>query len=318
MYDSNIWKSYAIPVKSICIGNLSLGGTGKSPLVAFLIQELLQEHTIQVLSRGYSRKTKGFKAVLEDSEAENVGDEPLMYKKRFKDTISVAVCESRKDGIEQILKEKKPDILLLDDAFQHRKVKAGFSIILTDFTSPYFSDFIFPVGNLRESRSGKNRANLVIVSKCPKDLNQETKRIYLEKLQFKAENVYFSSIKYTDLIPFSTEELLEVKNVLLVTGIANPKPLQEFLEKKYRVEMLQFKDHHQFSLADIEKIHKKFDTFATGKKIIVTSEKDYVRLVAPEFSVLTSEKPWYYQAISIEIDRQNEFINKIKQYVNTI
>lgn len=318
LYDSKIWKTYVIPVKSISVGNLSLGGTGKSPLVAFLIQEFFQEHSIQVLSRGYGRKTKGFKVVSENSEAQNVGDEPLMYKKRFQDNISVAVCESRKDGIEQILKDKKPELLLLDDAFQHRKVKAGFSIILTDFTSPYFSDFIFPVGNLRESKSGKKRADLLIVSKCPKDLDQETKRIYLEKLEFKAENVYFSSIKYTDLIPFSTHAVLEVENVLLVTGIANPKPLEEFLEKKYRVEILQFKDHHQFSLADIEKIYKKFDTFATDKKIIVTSEKDYVRLVAPEFSVLTSEKPWYYQAIAIEIDRQNEFINKIKQYVSTI
>ena len=318
LYDSGIWKSYKIPIQSICVGNLSLGGTGKSPLVAYLIEKLKENSEVQILSRGYGRKTKGFVEVELSSEANQVGDEPLMYKKRFGNEIQVSVCESRKEGIETILAKRKPDLLILDDAFQHRKVKAGFSIVVSDYSNLFYKDYIFPVGNLRESKSGLIRSDLLLISKCPENLSQEHKNEIQKNINFDADNIFYSTIKYCELESFFHAKSEEIKNILLVTGIAKPMPLKHYLERNYNVELMQFPDHHQFSLADIEKIHKKFDIFADDKKAIVTSEKDYMRLVAPEFSVFISEKPWYYQAISIQVDRENEFLNKIKKYVRTI
>ncbi|MGV3630320.1 MAG: tetraacyldisaccharide 4'-kinase [Bacteroidota bacterium] len=318
LYDRRIKAVYDIPVKSVCVGNLSLGGTGKSPLVAFLAKELKQDHKVQVLSRGYGRKTKGFLALNDQSQASEVGDEPLMYHKKMGNEVAVAVCESRKEGIERILQTGKPDVLILDDAFQHRKVQAGFSVLVTEFKAPYFEDYLFPVGRLRESRSGAKRADLLLVSKSPENLPGKEKQGFIQKTGFEPGNVFFSTIGYEKLVSFSETQCPEAENVLLVTGIANPKPLEDYLRQKYRVETLRFKDHYQFSLADIEKIHKKFDTFAADKKAIVTTEKDYVRLVAPEFASFISEKPWYYQEISVRIDRDEAFLNKIKAYVGKI
>lgn len=318
LYDRRFKKAYDIPVKSICVGNLSLGGTGKSPLVAYLAEYLKKEYKVQLLSRGYGRKTKGFIPLDKHSRADEVGDEPLMYQYRLAPEVSVAVCESRKEGIERILHKQRPDVLVLDDAFQHRKVQAGFSILVTDYSAPYFKDFLFPVGRLRESASGARRAHLLYVSKAPETLSEEEKRNFLKQVHFDADRVFFSVIRYTGLVSFSPVKSGEIENVLLVTGIANPKPLEDFLKKRYRVESIRFPDHHQFSLEEIEKIHKKFDTFAADKKAIVTTEKDYVRLVAPEYSSFISEKPWYYQEISVQIDREEAFLNKIKAYVGKI
>lgn len=318
LYDKRIKPVYDIPVKSICVGNLSLGGTGKSPLVALLARELKQENKVQILSRGYGRKTKGFIALNEQSQAAEVGDEPLMYYKRMGQEVKVAVCESRKEGIERILQQQRPDVLILDDAFQHRKVQAGFSVLLTEYNQPYFKDYLFPVGRLRESRTGAKRADVLLVTKSPEKLSEKEKQDFISRVAFSPEAVFFSTIGYEKLVPFSAVQETEPENVLLVTGIANPTPLENFLRKKYRVETLRFKDHYQFSLADIEKIHKKFDTFAPDKKAIVTTEKDYVRLVAPEFASFISEKPWYYQEISVNIDRGEAFLNKIKAYVGKI
>ncbi|MCE3294853.1 MAG: lpxK [Crocinitomicaceae bacterium] len=318
LYDRRIKAVYDIPLKSICVGNLSLGGTGKSPLVAFLANELKQENKVQVLSRGYGRKTKGFFVLNDQSQATEVGDEPLMYHKKMGREVAVAVCESRKEGIERILQSGTPDVLILDDAFQHRKVQAGFSILLTEFNAPYFEDYLFPVGRLRESRAGAKRADILLVTKSPESLTEQTKKEFVKNVAFQPGNVFFSSIAYGDLVSFSESKCEAPENILLVTGIANPKPLEDYLRKKYRVETLRFKDHYQFSLADMEKIHKKFDTFAPDKKAIVTTEKDYVRLVAPEFASFISEKPWYYQEISVKIDRNEAFLNKIKTYVGKI
>ncbi|MES2589346.1 MAG: tetraacyldisaccharide 4'-kinase [Bacteroidota bacterium] len=322
LYNIGIFKSYKIPVKAICIGNLSLGGTGKSPMTAYLVDQFISEKKIQILSRGYGRKTKGYIHLDENSTADLVGDEPLMYFKRFsvkhQTDFGVNVCESRETGIKNILSAYKPDLILLDDAFQHRKVQAGFSILLTDYSKLFSDDFILPVGTLREAKSGKNRADVIIVTKSPENLSDSEKKAIKEKLKFKEENIFFSSIKYTDLVSISETKSEEIENVILVTGIANPKPLEEFLKKKYNVETMRFSDHHNFSVEDVLKINKKFDTFASENKIIVTSEKDYMRLVAPQFSGLTSEKPWYFQQISIQIDQEINFLEKIKTYVNKI
>lgn len=318
LYDNSLLKSYLIPVKSICIGNLSMGGTGKSPTTIFLIEKLIQSKKIETLSRGYGRKTKGYLKLNKDSIASEVGDEPLMFYNRFKNfkNLGVHVCESRTEGVKQILKKSNPDLIILDDAFQHRKVKAGFSILITEYNKLFCDDFVLPLGNLRESSQGKNRADVIIVSKSPHNLSDDEKQQIKEKLKFNKDNIFFSSIKYEELISFSACETTEIQQVLLVTGIANPTSFYEELNKKYLVETLKFSDHHNFSSEDMQRINKKFDTFVNDKKAIVTSEKDFSRLVAPEFLTFINERPWYYQKISITLDRENEFLEKINTYLS--
>ena len=318
LYDLRIIKTYNIPIKSICVGNLSVGGTGKSPMVAYLIDHFKNKKKLHILSRGYGRETKGY--VLADERASHltIGDEPFMYYKRFSPQIKVSVSEQRKEGIEKILLNENPDLLILDDAFQHRKVKAGFNIVLSDFSKPFYKDYLLPVGRLRESRDGIKRADLLIYSKCPENLTEKDKLKAIKKSKLSSEKVYFSKVKYGELKSFSTKIPPKLEQVLLVTGIANPSPLIDFLKQNYQVECLQFSDHHNFSIADIVKIHKKFDTFVTDNKAIVTTEKDYVRLLTPEFSDLLSQKPWLYQQMTIEIDRTKEFLEIIEEYVRTI
>lgn len=316
LFDRGIKESFAIPGKSICIGNLSVGGTGKTPHVAYLAQLLQSEFSIQILSRGYGRETRGFLEVHSHSNAQEVGDEPLFYATHFP-KVRVAVCESRKVGIQHLRSIEIPDVLLLDDAFQHRAVKAGMNILLTQFEHPYFSDFMLPAGNLREWKSGKSRADIVIVTKCPSILSPETKESYRKRLKFDPSSVYFSSIVYGEMIPFHAAQTA-IKSVLLVTGIANPEPLKTHLAKNYAVELMQFPDHHDFTLEDIQKIHKKFDTFASENKVIVTTEKDFMRLKKNEFNTLIQQKPWFYQSISVQIDRESEFNERIQNYVRTV
>ncbi len=317
LYDSGIFKTYSIPIKSICIGNLSLGGTGKSPTTLFLIEKLKEKYKIETLSRGYGRKTKGYIKISEKSIALDVGDEPLMFFKRFEheSNVGVNVCESRVEGVQKIISNHNPDLILLDDAFQHRKIKAGLNILITDFNKLYCEDYIFPVGTLRESMKGRNRADLIIVSKSPDNLTEDAKEKIKQKLKFKEQSIYFSSIIYQELVSISKTTATNIEHILLVTGIAHPQSLLEFLSKKYKVELLQFPDHHNFSVEDMHRINKKFDTFADGNKAIVTSEKDYMRLVASQFSPFLAEKPWYYQKISIHIDKEKEFLEKINTYL---
>jgi tetraacyldisaccharide 4'-kinase len=318
LFNLKIKEVYKIPVKSICVGNLSVGGTGKTPHVAYIAELLSPDNQIQILSRGYGRKSKGYFLINENSTAENVGDEPLFYHKQFKNA-DVAVCESRKIGIQNLLKLKENQVIILDDAFQHRAVKAGLNILITDFNQPYFSDWMMPAGNLREWISGRNRADIVIVSKCDSSLNNETKIIYKQRLKFNHEHIYFSSIEYGTFSSFKGEkEISAVKNILLVTGIANPIPLLEHLREKFDVELMQFPDHHAFSMDDIHKIHKKFDTFASKNKVIVTTEKDFMRLQSDKFKSVIDQKPWFYQKITVKLDRELDFKTEINNYVRAI
>ena len=318
-FDSGIFSTYIIPKKSICVGNLSVGGTGKTPHVAYLAQLLKNETKLSILSRGYGRKSKGFVLATSTTKVSEIGDEPMLYFKRFNSTLNVTVCERRKTGIENILELfPKNEIILLDDAFQHRAVKAGLNLLLTDFNSLFSKDFVLPAGNLREFRLGKKRADIIIVTKSPAELNQETKSKICNELGFPSEKVFFSSIKYGDLIPFSENPPETLENVLLITGIANPTPLYNYLNNKYKVELLSFSDHHEFTLEDIKLIQQKFDTFAQQNKAIITTEKDYVRLENSLHKDIILRLPWYYQSIDVEIDKKEVFNNFIKAYVNTI
>ena len=318
LFDWGILKTYVIPVPAICVGNLSTGGTGKTPHVAFLAALLKSDLKVHILSRGYGRNTRGFILLDENSVSIEVGDEPLFYQAHFHPEVRVAVCESRREGIAKLLQIEKPGVILLDDAFQHRHVSAGLSILLTEYDQPYFRDFPLPAGNLREFSSGRKRADLLIVTKCPAELPEATKSAYIQKLRFSPQQVYFSSIAYGMLTAFRPGLQPDAEQVLLVTGIAHPEPLEAHLAQHYRVERMDFPDHHDFSLSDIQKIHKKFDTFACQRKAIVTTEKDFMRLRSLPASSGIGERPWFYQPITVCLDRENAFKTEIKRYAQVI
>lgn len=318
-YDLGFFPIYTIPKKSLCVGNLSVGGTGKTPLVAYLTHMLITHQSIAVLSRGYGRKTKGFRVIDEYDTVQTAGDEPMQYIEKFKNKIHVVVCEKRAIGIQKIYELfPKTTLVILDDAFQHRAVKAGFNIVLTDFSKPFFSDYMLPFGRLRESKKGKNRAACIIVTKCPDYISDKTKKAFKTKLAVTHDNVFFSSIIYNQLVPVTTKHIVNPKNILLVTGIANTEPLVRHLCKTYHVEHRVFRDHYAFTKDDIQAIHRKFNTFAGDDWIIVTTEKDLMRLKNTITTWNLDEYPWYYQPISIEIDNEEKFKTLITDYVNTI
>lgn len=277
LFDKGILKSTAFNIPVIAVGNLSVGGTGKTPQIEYLIRLLSDKYKVATLSRGYKRKSEGFVLADATSNAEILGDEPFQFYQKFPN-IQVAVDANRTNGITQLLSQsEKPEIILLDDAFQHRKVKAGFYILLTSFGDLYADDFMLPTGNLRESRSGANRANIVVVTKCPSNLSNEKQEEIRLKLNLAcSQQIFFTFIDYDDEIYSKDEKIAvtEIKNEskMLLAGIAKPKPFFEYL-KNETDECLTFPDHHHFSDHDLEEIQKK----AQNKKII-TTEKDYVRL----------------------------------------
>ncbi len=318
-YDMGIFNSYKIPKKSICIGNLAIGGTGKSPHVSYLINQLKKKTKITVLSRGYGRTTSGFFLATKNSTSTQIGDEPKMYFARFHSEINVVVCEKRAEGVQKINSLfPENELIILDDAFQHRAVKAEVNIVLTDYASLFSSDFVVPAGNLREWEIGKKRAKWVIVTKCPSLLSDNEKQSISRKLKFNPLNVFFSSIIYGEIISFNNNPLPNFKNALVITGISNPTPLINHLAKDFSVETLKFPDHHNYTIGDIERIHQIFDTFASESKVIITTEKDYMRLSEMIYETKMNDYPWFFQSIEVEIDRKDIFNNLVKQYVDTI
>jgi len=317
-FDWEIITSQKLQEPSICIGNLSVGGSGKTPMTIYLTNLLKNDFQVQILSRGYGRKTSGYKEVSEDSTSDVVGDEPLLYKKRFKTEITVAVSEKRSLGANEFLKiQTKNSILLLDDAFQHRSVNAGFSILLTPFQQIFTSDFLIPVGNLREARCGAKRADCIVITKCPKSIEAAHKNRIIECMQKYSKPIFFSSIEYGELISFGAKRT-SFETVLLVCGIAKPETLIIELRKKYKVEVLLFADHHNFDSSDIKGIHQKFNTFVGDGAAILTTEKDYVRLQTKLTVDELETYPWYYLPIELKIENEDEFNFLIKKYVTAI
>jgi tetraacyldisaccharide 4'-kinase len=313
-YDTGIFTSHKIEGNSICIGNLNVGGSGKSPLTLYLMKALQPTHTIQIVSRGYGRKTNGHIQLTASHHAADVGDEPLMYFKQKKTADEIHVSENRMDAIRKLNRDSTC-VLLLDDAFQHRKVRAGFSILVSDFNAPFFTDYILPIGNLREPRMGANRADLVLFSKCPNEISAETKKLYTEKAAQHGLRAFFSQITYTPLQAVTGAPSSDATHVLLVTGIANPIPLKNHLEKTFSVSHIQFSDHHEFTPAEIKEIHKKFDTFEPTKTIIITTEKDFMRLESSEIYQEVKSYPWFIQPIELSIEHETEFLTLIQNYV---
>ncbi len=274
-YDLRIFSSKSFNTPLICVGNLSTGGTGKTPMVEFLIEILQKENKVAVLSRGYKRKSNGFVLANALSTAEDLGDEPFQIFSKFTD-ITVAVDADRVNGIQRLNKEVQPDVIILDDAFQHRKVKPKYSILLTASGDLYCDDWYLPTGNLRDSIREAQRADLIIVTKNSPDIRKEHRKQITQKLKPQADQlVLFSFLQY-DLTLYGTgkfKNIAELKNekVTLVTGIANPKPLLQFLNSQGVIfEHLAFSDHHFFKKGEIEMLRQKPN--------LLTTEKDFVRL----------------------------------------
>jgi tetraacyldisaccharide 4'-kinase len=312
LFDKGILKSYAFDLPIIAVGNLSVGGTGKTPQIEYLIRLLSNKYKVATLSRGYKRQSEGFILADEKSNATVLGDEPFQFYQKFKN-IQVAVDANRKNGIEQLLSQtEKPDVILLDDAFQHRKVKAGFYILLTSYGDLYSDDFILPTGNLRESRSGAQRANVVIVTKCPSDLSIEEQNKIKTKLKLSAsQELYFTFIDYDDCI-YSEKETMkvsEVQNVdkLLLAGIAKPEPFFAYLQST-NDECLTFPDHHHFTEKDILDIKN-----ISQNKNIITTEKDFVRLKGS----IPTEQLFYLPIKSSFLSERDSFDKTINNYVGT-
>jgi tetraacyldisaccharide 4'-kinase len=317
LFDKGILKSYSFNIPIIAVGNLSTGGTGKTPQIEYLIRLLSDQYKVATLSRGYKRKSKGFILAHSDVTAEVLGDEPFQLYKKFSN-VQVAVDANRKNGIEQLLSQAvKPEVVLLDDAFQHRKVKAGFYILLTAYDDLFCDDWMLPTGNLRESRSGAKRADMIIITKCPKDISdlaqENIKKQILPFFGGNQEQVYFSFIEYDDYIynQLDCKSVREIQSVekLLLAGIAKPEPFFKYLQGE-KDDVLVFPDHHHFTNSEINEIEQK------GKqKIIVTTEKDFVRLQdAAELTNL------YYLPIKSGFttnDSKINFDNTIKHYVGT-
>jgi len=308
LYDLGLKKSTAYSFPVICVGNLSVGGTGKTPMIEYLIDLLKDDYSIATLSRGYKRKTKGFQLANEFSSAESLGDEPFQFYSKFRNDIQVAVDGDRTNGIKQLKElDNSPDVILLDDAFQHRKVKAGFNILLTTYNKPYFEDFVLPTGNLREPRYGAKRANMIIVTKCPDNLSEAEKNKFIKSINpNQNQNVFFSTIEYSNDIFSETDKksIDPVGNFTLVTGIANAHPLVDFLKKKgLQFEHLNFNDHHEFSTDDINELDKK--------ALIITTEKDFMRL--KQYKSLKDKL--FYLPIKVRVNDERAVNKLIRDFV---
>ncbi|KAB1067812.1 tetraacyldisaccharide 4'-kinase [Tamlana haliotis] len=308
LYDMGLKPSESYDFPVICVGNLSAGGTGKTPMIEYLVRLLKDDHKLATLSRGYKRKTEGFVLADAHAMAESIGDEPFQFYNKFQETVKVAVDSDRRNGISELRNlVDKPEVILLDDAFQHRKVQAGFNVMLTTYSNPYYNDIVLPTGDLREPRSGAKRANCIVVTKCPLDLNEESKQAIIKRIKpTEDQAVFFSSIVYSETLytESTSHNIDDLKVFTLVTGIANATPLVDYLnEKQLKFEHLNFKDHHDFSEKDI--------ALLSGKSCIVTTEKDYMRL--KQYRVLKDKL--FYLPISVQIDKAEAFNDLIKDKV---
>lgn len=278
LYNVNIFSSQKAPQFTISVGNITVGGTGKTPMVEYLTKILSLKNRIAILSRGYGRKTKGLIFADDNSTASDIGDEPLQYFSKFGKNIIVAVCENRANGALAIHnKFPENNLLLLDDAFQHRAIQRDVNILLSDFNRPFYKDLPFPAGRLRETRSGAKRADVVVVTKSPADLSDTEKEKITQCIQKYSRPevpVFFASIRYSQPVSYNSSPVL-LNNVIIVAGIANPLPFTIYLRSKYNVvEEIIFSDHHNYTPTDLEHLIKyiKNDTF------VVTTEKDMVKL----------------------------------------
>ena len=321
-YDLKIFGSATFGMPLICVGNLSVGGTGKSPMVEFLVRNLKDDFKVATLSRGYKRKTRGYALANERSDALEIGDEPMQFKLKFPD-VPVAVGEERLDAISQLLHDK-PDMqsIILDDAFQHRAIKAGMNILLTDYNNLFTRDFYLPTGDLRDLKSSYKRAEIIVVTKCEPFLTEKEKNKIIEEIKPLAnQHIFFTANRIPCTLSYNsnheqTISLLPDTEVLLVTGIANPQPLKDLvMDHSETYYMLHYPDHHIFTIDDWKDIKKRFDKIEAEKKIILTTEKDAVRL--SKFGEQLNDVPLYVIPLQHHFlfNEEEKFLSLIKNYI---
>ncbi len=325
LFDWGWKKSNEFNLPVIGVGNITVGGTGKTPHIEYLIKILISEYSLACISRGYKRITRGFKEVSTLSKAIDVGDEPLQIKQKFPKA-NVIVDEKRVHAIETMLTGKnEPQVVLLDDAYQHRYVDPGLNILLIDYNKPITKDFLLPVGRLREPARNRNRADIVIITKCPEELNPLDFRIMSKELNlFPYQGLYFTTFEYKALKPVFSDEhrLLQIDDlkgvvVILVTGIANPNPIYKKLEKANAVlKKMPFPDHHDFSHGDINKITSTFMAINEKNKIIICTEKDAVRFKSGSYTDELSKLPVYSLPVEVKFlnNEEEKFILALKTF----
>lgn len=314
LFDWGILKQQEFDIPIVVVGNLAVGGTGKTPHTEYIINELRYSYNIAVLSRGYKRDTKGFILASSHSSPKDIGDESYQIYNKFNREIPVAVCEDRRHGISELQRLYNDiNLILLDDAFQHRYVKPSVSILLTEFRRPLFYDHLLPYGNLREPIDALNRADIVIVTKCPEQIKPMDSRIFINNLKtFPYQHVLFSRFAYEQLVPLFPENCTNTPyldwldcedTILAVSGIGNPRPFIKQLKFfQFTLKTATFPDHHNFSRKDIDVILKRFNEIESQRKYIVTTEKDAVRLMNNPYFPLELKPYIFYLPISVEFD----------------
>lgn len=320
LYDKNILKSSSFNLPIICVGNLSAGGTGKSPMVEFLLRLLHSRMEVAVLSRGYKRKTRGYALAGLGTTALEIGDEPMQFHLKFPD-VSIAVGEERVVAIPQLLHDQPgTKAIILDDAFQHRTVKAGLNIVLTDYSNLFTRDWFLPTGDLRDEKNSYKRADIIVVTKCRRDLPEEERQSILAEIDpLPHQQVFFSTIRYGQpyqILHRGERPLSDSLEVLLVCGIANPAPLKRHLQEVSRTYYeMPYSDHHIFSIDDLKDMVKRFDAIQATDKIILTTEKDAVRLV--KFEQQLKELPVYVMPIEVQFlfDGEPAFSDLITKFI---
>lgn len=321
LYDTGFFSSVSFSVPVISVGNLSVGGTGKTPHVEYLIRLLEYQYNIATMSRGYKRRTQGFLLADENTNALRIGDEPMQYHMKYPE-VAVSVAEERITGIPRLLQLKpQTDVILLDDAYQHRSVKPGLNILITDFSKPFFNDFILPYGTLRERRKAYQRADIIIVSKSPATLNeQEAKDIIHQIEPLSHQQVFFSTLQYDLPYDFFSKEVIALKNknVLLVCGIAKPQYLMQYITAQAKaVHTLSYNDHHYFVTKDLEEMKDTYNNWQENNKIILTTEKDAARLLLhadklKEWNITIAVLPI---KVAFLLNQSSQFDTLIHQYV---
>jgi len=310
-YDTNLLKSTEFNLPVISVGNLSVGGAGKTPHVEYLIRLLREYVEVSVLSRGYKRKSKGFQSVNVNDPVTKTGDEPLQFKRKYPD-ITVAVCESRNIGIPMMIqKNNNIQVVLLDDAFQHRSVEPGLNILLTTFDKPYTQDYLLPAGRLREFRSASERADLIIVSKCPSNMESQARQEFMEAIAPKSyQKLFFSYYGYGDPYfmynPAIKKSLDKSMKVVLLSAIANVDYLLDYLDQEADiVQLLKYEDHHYFTEREVELVHKIMKEINDPDAIILTTEKDAMRLDLYRSKIIEYQLPIFALPIQVKFHEED-------------
>ncbi len=326
-FDWGFLKSKTPDKHTICVGNLAVGGTGKTPHVEYLINLLGEEFKLATLSRGYKRKTSGFILADSESTSADIGDEPLLYKTKHPE-LYVAVEANRLKGVKKLSEQDpSPHVIILDDAFQHRFIKCGLNIVVSEYENLYFNDSLMPYGTLRESKAGIKRADIIVISKTPEKTTAVDIRNVLKDIKpLPHQYVFFSYLKYGELYSLSnaTNKIDTLNDLfryrlIVFTGIANPRPMITYLkEYSANVSHLPFPDHHDYTVSDIENIQKYYNSIEGGNKIIVTTEKDLMRLKQPEIWRIVTTMNIYILPVEVTFkDKATEFNEIILKYVRT-